>query len=241
MKPSLFKNEFLATSDPINTVIFEGLWCMADREGRLEDRPRRIHLEINAGRAYETTEAALAWLAEHGFILRYVHGSNRFIQIVNFAKHQSPHFKEPDSVIPEPGISTEPEASLGQASVEPQSSRADSGFLIPDSPSLNPEEEAPRAKRAQPATHLPDDFELTDERRKVATTEGLDADRTFAKFCNYWRSAAGQRARKRDWNAAWRFWCQNDRAPNAAGRGAYQEPKTTWRPPPDDEENPRVQ
>jgi hypothetical protein len=92
------------------------------------------------------------------------------------------------------------------------------------------EEEAPPAKRARPATHLPADFELTDERRAVATTEGLDAARTFAKFRNFWQSASGQRARKRDWDAAWRYWCQNDRGggkPSTVGK---------FVPPPDDPE-----
>jgi hypothetical protein len=146
VKPSLFKNELLATSDPLNTWIFEGLWCIADRDGRLEDRPRRIHLEINPGRAYEGTEASLAWLSEQGFILRYKHSGSDYIQIVNFAKHQSPHFKEPASKIPAPSIrpseapdcddnmsATEPETSTGQEPGSPQSSRADSGLLIPDS------------------------------------------------------------------------------------------------------------
>ena len=39
LKPSIFKNELLAVADPLYTLVFEGLWCLADREGRLEDRP----------------------------------------------------------------------------------------------------------------------------------------------------------------------------------------------------------
>jgi hypothetical protein len=90
------------------------------------------------------------------------------------------------------------------------------------------EEEGTRS-RSRPASHLPEYFELTDERRRVATTEGLDPQRTFEKFCNYWRSASGQRARKRNWDAAWRYWCQNDRGggkPSTVGR---------FVPPPDEE------
>jgi hypothetical protein len=95
-------------------------------------------------------------------------------------------------------------------------------------------EEGARASRARPAHRLPDDFALTDERRTVATTEGLDAQRTFEKFRDFWRAASGQRARKHDWDAAWRYWCRNDRATTT--RAPYREPKTTWRPPPDEDE-----
>lgn len=160
VKPSLFKNELLATSDPLYTWLFQGLWCMADREGRLEDRPRRIHLEVNPGRAYEGTEAALAWLSKHGFILRYTHSSGQYIQIVNFAKHQNPHMRESASTIPAPGASTEQasdiaahintsesDSSTGPAPDSHQSSPALSPSPLPDSPSLIPEEEPTAAAR----------------------------------------------------------------------------------------------
>lgn len=136
LKPSIFKNELLATSDPLHAWVFEGLWCLADREGRLEDRPRRIHLEINAGRAYEGTEASLNWLAENGFITRYTAQQTAYIQVVNFKKHQNPHVREPASSIPAPD---EHGAGTVQGSVEHQSGPALSPFLIPDSPFPLPE------------------------------------------------------------------------------------------------------
>lgn len=60
------------------------------------------------------------------------------------------------------------------------------------------------------ATRLPDDFELTPERRLVAEAETLPAERTFAKFVNYWRSVSGSRSRKLDWDATWRNWCMTE-------------------------------
>jgi hypothetical protein len=126
LKPSIFRNELLAVADPLFTVLFEGLWCLADRAGRLEDRPAKIHLEVNPGRAFESTVATLGWLAENGFILRYEASGQKFIQVVNFEKHQNPHVKEPHSTIPAPdGYG----ASPVQISLTP-----DSGLLTPDSP-----------------------------------------------------------------------------------------------------------
>jgi hypothetical protein len=64
--------------------------------------------------------------------------------------------------------------------------------------------------RARPAHHLPEDFELTPQRRAVAEAEHLDPERTFAAFRDHWRAASGQSARKRDWDAAWRNWCRKE-------------------------------
>lgn len=66
-----------------------------------------------------------------------------------------------------------------------------------------------RAKTAR-ASRLPDDFELTPERRRVAEAEHLDPERVFAKFCDYWRAESGARARKLDWDATWRNWCRTE-------------------------------
>lgn len=139
IKPSLFKNELLAIADPLYTVVFAGLWCLADRRGRLEDRPAKIHFDINPGRAFEGTSVALDWLASNGFIVRYEVKGTRYVQILNFEKHQNPHHREPDSVIPPMPeaeascMGGKPEASEACTEHATPLSRADSGFLIPDS------------------------------------------------------------------------------------------------------------
>ena len=102
LKPGLFKNELLGTADPLFTLIFEGLWCAADREGRLEDRPMRLHAEINPYRDPKGTIDALHWLTESGFIVRYEVGGAKFIQVVNFHRHQNPHQRESASDLPPP-------------------------------------------------------------------------------------------------------------------------------------------
>ena len=127
LKPATFKNELLAVADPIHTLIFQGLWCLADREGRLEDRPARIHLEVNPGRAFDITCRSLEWLADSGFIQRYEVQGKKLIQVVQFRKHQHPHHKEPPSTLPPPRF------VVPFMGVKPESSPSDSGLLIPDS------------------------------------------------------------------------------------------------------------
>lgn len=101
IKPGFFKNEELAELSPLTRLLFAGLWTLADREGRLEDRPKRIRAEILP---YDdgSVDEMLNELHRAGFILRYSSGDKRLIQIENFSKHQNPHCKEPDSTIPAP-------------------------------------------------------------------------------------------------------------------------------------------
>jgi hypothetical protein len=104
IKPGFFDNETLGDLPPLTRLLFIGLWCIADREGRLEDKPRRIkkillgYDDIDA----EGTDSMLQALHDSGFIYRYSMGEERYIEVVNFTKHQNPHVKEKASVIPPP-------------------------------------------------------------------------------------------------------------------------------------------
>lgn len=132
IKPGFFKNEQLAECSPLSRILFAGLWCLADREGRLEDRPKRIRAELLP---YDdgSVDDMLNELQTAGFIHRFSAENRRFIQVVNFGKHQNPHCKEQASSIPTPDMH---HASTVQAPEEHGSCPADSLNLIPDS--LNP-------------------------------------------------------------------------------------------------------
>lgn len=101
LKPGFFKNEQLAELPMAARLLFAGLWCLADRAGRLEDRPRRIKAELFPYDDLDI-EPLLQALADHGFIVRYAVDGARYIQVTNFTKHQSPHPREAASEIPPP-------------------------------------------------------------------------------------------------------------------------------------------
>jgi hypothetical protein len=107
IKIGFFQNEELAALSPHHRLMFAGLWVLADREGRLEDRPKRIEAELFP---YEQLDATrlLADLASAGFIQRYRDPRRKYIQVIGFSKHQRPHPKEPPSAIPKPPITAEP-------------------------------------------------------------------------------------------------------------------------------------
>jgi hypothetical protein len=46
IKPALFKNNVLAKEPHAVTLLFIGLWTLADKAGRLEDIPERVHAEL---------------------------------------------------------------------------------------------------------------------------------------------------------------------------------------------------
>lgn len=100
IKPGLFKNELLAERDPAVRLLFIGLWTLADREGRIENRPKRIKLELFP---YDhcNIEEMLAQLEEDQFIERYQIAGKSVILICNFLKHQTPHGTEKDSELPD--------------------------------------------------------------------------------------------------------------------------------------------
>ena len=103
IKPGFFKNEILGTADPLISILFAGLWCVADREGRLEDRPLRLCAELFPYRRTVTNkkvDAMLRWLHENGFITRYEAAGRQYIQVLEFSKHQNPHKHEAPSKIP---------------------------------------------------------------------------------------------------------------------------------------------
>ena len=101
IKPGFFRNADLVELPYEARLLFIGLWTLADREGRLADRPKQIKMEIFPADSVDC-DALIQSIADTGMLLRYQVGSDRFLQIVNFCKHQNPHRDEKASVIPDP-------------------------------------------------------------------------------------------------------------------------------------------
>ena len=156
IKPGFFKNDQLAECHPLARILFAGLWCEADRLGRLENRPKRLKAEYLA---YDTCDVdqLLTELEQRSFIIRYVVDGTAYITIPNFGKHQNPHVREPNSSIPAPDMhSACTSPSTMQAQCPHSSGPADSPSLIPDSPIHN----KPLAQRAeQRVESLPASFD----------------------------------------------------------------------------------
>ncbi|WP_338762063.1 hypothetical protein [Massilia sp. METH4] len=133
IKPGFFTNEELVELPFSTRLLFIGLWTVADREGRLEDKPKRIKMHLFPADDIDV-DAALCQLEASGFLARYEVNGARYIQVLAFRKHQNPHRDEKASLIPAP---VGHGASTVQAPDSNDGNRADSP--IPDSLNLIPE------------------------------------------------------------------------------------------------------
>ncbi len=197
LKPGFFKNEHLGDLQPEARLLFAGLWCWADRDGRLEDRPRRLKAEILP---YDDcdVEGLLQQLADSpgGFIVRYEIDGNHYISIPAFGAHQSPHRAEKSGGIPAP-----PGNSTRQAPDKHHTSRAltlkpSALTLKPSALTLKPS--ASQGGAAAVASSTAGGASLTVEElaNKWNTIEGVCDCRKISKDR---RKAFRERCRDSDW------------------------------------------
>lgn len=128
IKPGFFRDAELVECSFAARILAIGLWSAADREGRLEDKPKQIKMEILPADNVDIEELLLE-LHTHKHIIRYEIKGVKYIQIRKFADHQSPHFTEKPSSIPEP-ISDDFQKKFPSSPNIPKALPPDS--LIPD-------------------------------------------------------------------------------------------------------------
>ncbi|KFA39987.1 hypothetical protein DF22_003424, partial [Xylella fastidiosa] len=63
-----------------------------------------------------------------------------------------------------------------------------------------------KPKRSPHGSRLPDDWAPGEGDVLYATQQGVDGRYEAEKFRDYWRSVAGAKGRKQDWEATWRNW-----------------------------------
>lgn len=104
IKHSFFMNEDLSEIEPFGRLLFIGLWTLCDREGKLEDRPKRVKASLFPYDKIDV-DKLLTTLHNHRFIIRYTSNGLNYIKVFNFITHQNPHKNETKSDISDPGAS----------------------------------------------------------------------------------------------------------------------------------------
>jgi len=192
IKPGFFRNADLVELPMEARLLFIGLWTLADRAGRLEDRPKQIKMDVFPADGVDCG-ALLDQLAATGMIERYEVNGAKYLQVVNFAKHQNPHRDEKASTLPDRDgnvadievAPTKHRASTVQAPCKTDAATVAIGLipdflipdpLIPDSLLMNtpPQASAPIRKKAKTAkTQIPEDFEISERVRVWAAKGGF--------------------------------------------------------------------
>jgi hypothetical protein len=246
IKPSFFKNEYLAECEPMARLLFVGLWTLADSQGRMEFRPLRIKAELFP---YDNCDilGLLKQLADRGFVRAYESGDVKVLEIPTFGEHQRCHPDERDEGLPPPDESAEtivfPEqnAKPGNPTLEPGNPPASCAFnpliLLPSS-SAAPS--TPQRRRcSKPADPLRWSAEsgwegITDADRAEWSQAYPAADLPveLAK-ATQWLKANPKKARKSNWRrwltTVWLSKCQDK-------GGTHREPGRR----PDDKPPPKV-
>lgn len=97
LKIGFFVNEDLCSLSPHHRLLFAGLWLLADRNGILEDRPKRIGAELFPYEHHTLDiHAMLDDLArgDDPFVTRERTHDHAYLVIRKFGNHQQPHQRE---------------------------------------------------------------------------------------------------------------------------------------------------
>lgn len=164
VKPEFFTDEKLWQLDDLTIILFEALWCLADREGRLQDNIIFIHGNCLPHRPKAKVDDMLTSLHNREFITRYSRNGCKYIQINNFTLHQNLHPNEKESQIP--CFNREEIANESRIARSPSSSTSTSTSTSIDSAAI-----ADRSEFVEIINHYnlktKRDWSLTDARKKM--------------------------------------------------------------------------
>lgn len=103
LSPGFFQDAELLDLQPLDRLLFAGLWCYCDKAGRVLDKPTDLKIRILPNDAHDV-DAALNRLTEKGLLIRYRSGRIPVIAMKprSWSETQRIHPNEPDSALPPP-------------------------------------------------------------------------------------------------------------------------------------------
>ena len=96
IKPGFFLNCELAEVDFASRILFIGLWCYADREGRFKWKPKQIKATV-----FPYDNVNIEKLLGNLMSLHFITRNDTTGYVEHFKKHQNPHPHEAKSILPE--------------------------------------------------------------------------------------------------------------------------------------------
>lgn len=155
IKPDFFTSEDIVSLQPMTRLLYIALWCEADREGRMEWKPKTFKMRYFPADSFDIDASARELLAS-GLVVLYAEG---LAYIPKFQKHQHLNPRESASTLPCPDASARVNDTSGRDS-DVQGGREGKGR----------KGKVVRVKREK--TPIPENFVITDELRHWATEKG---------------------------------------------------------------------
>lgn len=128
VKPEFWIDEKVVDMGPITRLLFIGLWNFADDQGYIDDKPRRIKMQVFPGDDFDV-EPLLDELVAAGLLVRYDSPVGPVLHVRNWDKHQkvdrasSPRF-DPSTLV----VRTAPSAQRVSPQVSPPREDSSSGI-----------------------------------------------------------------------------------------------------------------
>lgn len=190
IKPDFFTSDDIVTLSPLSRLLYIGLWCEADREGRFVWVPKTFKRRYLPEDDCDI-ECLCQELRDQRLVVLY---GDTLAYIPTFSKHQHINPRETVSVLPTPDDAT---VTRGDASVthreEGKEGKGRERKYIPQ-----------ERKKSLPA-----DWAVTEEDLAYASAQGCpDPSGTAEKFKLYHRKNGTKHV---DWHAAFQYWCRNEK------------------------------
>lgn len=158
IKPDFWTDEKLVELEPIERLLFIGLWNFADDKGYLPYSPKRIKMQVFPGDSIEISRGIQS-LISGGQVTLYDSAEGKVLHITNWDKHQK---------VSNPSQSKYEELNLTEVSEEPRNnaeigseSLEDSVSSTEDSRELHKEREGERERvvKSSPSPATPSRFD----------------------------------------------------------------------------------
>ena len=210
IKPEFFTSEDSVGLSPLARLLYIATWCEADREGRLQWKPRTFKLRYFPADECNI-DALCGELVDAGLVVLYGDG---LAHIPRFSDHQHINPREAPSALPAHDASARVSDAYLRVS-DAQGGREGKG-------KEGKEGDASRVKRLPGGSRIPDDWNPSEDDLRWArdARPDIDALLEIERFRDYWRGVAGEKARKADWQATWRNWIRRADAPKTVPAAA---------------------
>lgn len=211
IKPEFFTSEDIVSLTPLARLFYVGLWCEADREGRLDWKVGTLKMRYLPGDSCDVQELADE-LTNAGLVVLYEVEGKQYAEIPSFTKHQVINNRESESTRParvdHASSRVKAEGKEGREGKEREGKGKEGG-------------DDARASSARPTRKCPPDFTVTAEMQAWAVGNAplVDAAKATASFRDHTFKTAIS-----DWAGAWRNWLRKDQEFAAARAGPVNRP-----------------